>query len=321
MRSVAVMTDKAISAMDAQTMTNTGLHYWAVALDAARRLAPPLVVIGIALLLWAALAPILNADRVRQDLTREHIELTLPAIIERGWWMERPVMPSPQQLVVELWHSTTDTPPNSRHNLLYPVWATLSSSLIGMVLGVALGAVLAVLLVEFAIFEAATMPWIVASQAVPTLAVAPIVVILLGRLGLSGLWQKAAIDALIVFFPVTLGLVKGLRSPEPALLDLMATYAAPRWRTLVSIRLPASLPFLFPALKIAAAVAVVTTIVAELPTGADAGLGARLLVGSYTGLVLVMWTALIAAAAVAASLIGLITVCERVILGRMGVRK
>jgi NitT/TauT family transport system permease protein len=321
MPSAAVMSDKAITSMDAQKVTGASLHHWAMAFDAVRRLAPPWVVIGITLLLWSALAPILNADRVRQDLTREHIELTLPAIVERGWWMDRPVLPSPMQLAVELWHSTTDAPPNSRHNLLFHVWATLSSSLVGMGLGVALGVVLAMLLVEFAFFEAATMPWIVASQAVPTLAIAPIVVILLGRLGLSGLWQKAAIDALIVFFPVTLGLVKGLRSPEPALLDLMATYAAPRWRTLVSIRLPASLPFLFPALKIAAAVAVVTTIVAELPTGADSGLGARLLVGSYTGLVLVMWTALIAAAAVAASLIGIITLGERAILGRMGVRR
>lgn len=282
------------------------------------RVAPPLLVFIAGLVIWAGLAVALNADRVRIDASRSGNELSLIELADRAWWMERPVLPSPQQLSVELWNDVFGAPIASHSNLLYHCWATLSSALVGMVLGVLLGAGLAVVLVEFAFFEAATMPWIVASQAVPTLAIAPIVVILLGRLELSDLWQKAVIDALIVFFPVTLGMVKGLRSPEPALLDLMRTYAAPRWRTMLSIRLPASLPFLFPALKVAAAVAVVTTIVAELPTGAQAGLGVRLLVGSYTGLVLVMWTALIAASLLAASLIGIIAVTEKSVLRRMG---
>lgn len=282
------------------------------------RLAPPLLLIFAALVIWGGLSVALNADRVRAGAAGSGTELSLAELADRAWWMERPVLPSPQQLAVELWTDVTKAPPTSHNNLLFHCWATLSSALVGMMLGVALGAGLAIILVEFALFEAATMPWIVASQAVPTLAIAPIVVILLGRFGLSDLWQKAVIDALIVFFPVTLGMVKGLRSPEPALLDLMRTYAAPRWRTMLSIRLPASLPFLFPSLKVAAAVAVVTTIVAELPTGAQAGLGVRLLVGSYTGLMLVMWTALIAASVIAAALIGIITVGETLVLRRMG---
>lgn len=290
----------------------------AVAGRVAGRVAPPLVLIAVALVLWAGLSVLLNAKRVNADAARSGVELSLAELADHAWWMDRPVLPSPQQLAVELWHDVTDAPPTSRRNLLYHCWATLSPALVGMALGVAFGAALAIALVEFALLEAATMPWIVASQAVPTLAIAPIVVILLGRLGLSDLWQKAVIDALIVFFPVTLGMVKGLRSPEPALLDLMRTYAAPRWFTLLAIRLPASLPFLFPALKVAAAVAVVTTIVAELPTGAQAGLGIRLLVGSYTGLVLVMWTALIAASLIAASLIGVISATEALVLRRMG---
>ena len=285
------------------------------------RLAPPLLVLAAALILWAGLSVVLNADRVRTDAARTATELSIADLVNRAWWMDRPVLPSPQQLAVELWHDVTDAPPTSHSNLLYHCWATLSAALVGAAFGLTLGVLLALVLVEFAFFEAATMPWIVASQAVPTLAIAPIVVILLGRLGLSDLWQEAAIDALIVFFPVTLGMVKGLRSPEPALLDLMRTYAAPRWRTLLSIRLPASLPFLFPALKVAAAVSVVTTIVAELPTGAQAGLGVRLLVGSYTGLVLVMWSALIAASLMAAALIGIITAVEALVLRRMGERQ
>ena len=235
-------------------------------------------------------------------------------------WLDRPVLPSPQQLLTELWGSTTSDPLTSRRNLLFHVWATLSTALLGIAMGVLLGATLAILVVEFPRFDAATMPWIVASQTVPTLAFAPIVVVLLGRMGIADMMQRAVIGAVIVFFPVTLGLVKGLRSVDPDLRDLMKTYAAPRWRLLVSVRLPSALPFLFPALKVASALAIVTTIVAELPTGSSAGLGARLLVGSYNGLILVMWSALIAAAILAGSLVGIVALLERMTLSRLGGR-
>lgn len=284
--------------------------------------AGPVLVVSLTLVaLWLVAVPIANGARVSEEAARAGQDPTVLALIERSMWLGRPVLPSPQQLLAELWSSTTSDPLNSRRNLLFHVWATLSSALLGITLGVLVGAVLAVLVVEFKRFDAATMPWIVASQTVPTLAFAPIVVVLLGRLGIADTLQRAVIGAVIVFFPVTLGLIKGLRSVDPTLRDLMKTYAAPRWWLLVSIRLPSALPFLFPALKVASAVAIVATIVAELPTGSSSGLGARLLVGSYNGMVLVMWSALIAAAILAGSLVGIVTLLERVVIRRLGGRR
>lgn len=284
----------------------------------AARFGPVVVVSMMLVALWLLAVPMANGARVAEQFARAGLEPSLSSRIEASMWLDRPVVPSPQQLLAELWSSTTSEPPTSRRNLLFHVWATLSSALLGIALGVLLGAVLAVLVVEFRRFDAATMPWIVASQTVPTLAFAPIVVVLLGRMGIADTLQRAVIGAVIVFFPVTLGLVKGLRSVDPDLRDLMKTYAAPRWRVLVSVRLPSALPFLFPALKVASAVAIVATIVAELPTGSSAGLGARLLIGSYNGLVLVMWSALVAAAILAGSMVGVVSLLERVTLRRQG---
>jgi len=280
----------------------------------AHRLPASLEAFILLLLIWTIAAPMANADRVREALKRTSTPVTLSALILDGWSLERPVLPAPHQIAAEIWTSVTSNPPNSRRNLLFHVWATLDASLCGLAFGIVLGGALAVLLQEFRLFEVAALPWIVASQTIPTLALAPIVVVLLGRLGVSGLWQKATIDALIVFFPITLALLKGLRAPEPALLDLMRTYGASRWATLIKIRFPAALSFFFPALKVAVALSIVATIVGELPTGAQAGLGARLLVGSYNGLMLVVWSALVAASLTTAVLIALVSVCERAIL-------
>ena len=293
-----------------------------VVLALARRLVPPPAVIafGLLILAWTIAAPIVNYDRVRENLIRSREPVTIGALISGGWSLERPVLPAPHQIAADIWSSSTSASVTSRRNLLYHVWATLSASVCGLAGGLALGALLAVLLVEFRLFEAAVLPWLVASQTIPTLAIAPIVVVLLGRLGVGGLAQKALIDALIVFFPITLALIKGLRSPDSSMLDLMRTYAAGRLEILIKIRLPAALPFLFPALKVAAALSVVATIVAELPTGAEAGLGARILVGSYTGLMLVLWSAFVAASLTSAFLIGAVTLCERVVFGALGGR-
>ncbi len=106
---------------------------------------------------------------------------------------------------------------------------------------------------------------------------------------------KALISAYLCFFPVTIGMVKGLTSPEPMQLDLMRTYSASRWQTFWKLRWPAAVPFLFTSLKVAIAISLVGAIVAELPTGAQAGLGARLLTGSYYGQTMQIWAALFAA--------------------------
>jgi NitT/TauT family transport system permease protein len=172
------------------------------------------------------------------------------------------------------------------------------------------------------------MPWIIASQTIPILAIAPIIVVV-GFTVLSGFrlpdefsrfLPKALISTYLSFFPVTVGMVKGLRSPDPIHLDLMRTYSASRWQAFWKLRFPSSVPFLFVSMKIAVAASLVGAIVGELPTGAVAGLGARLLTGSYYGQTVQIWSALIAASVMAGLLVAIVGVVNRIVLARMGMR-
>jgi NitT/TauT family transport system permease protein len=143
------------------------------------------------------------------------------------------------------------------------------------------------------------MPWLIVSQAVPVLAIAPMVVVVLGNIGLTGVAPKALIAGWLSFFPITTGMVKGLRSSDPMRRDLMRTYSATGRQVFTKLHWPDSIAFLFPAMKVAAPLALVGAIVAELPTGAQAGLGARLLTGSYYGQTPQIWAALFMAAILA----------------------
>jgi NitT/TauT family transport system permease protein len=155
---------------------------------------------------------------------------------------------------------------------------------------------------------------------VPILAVAPIVIVVLGALGLRGLLPKSIISAYLCFFPVAIGMVKGLASPDPIERDLMRTWSATRTQVFWKLRCPSSVPFLFASLKVAITISLIGAIVGELPTGAQAGIGARLLAGTYYGLTLQIWAALLAAAIMAASLVGIVGWAERWTLRRMGAR-
>jgi NitT/TauT family transport system permease protein len=164
------------------------------------------------------------------------------------------------------------------------------------------------------------MPWIIASQTVPILAIAPMIVVVLGNIGITGLIPKAIISMYLCFFPVTIGMVKGLRSPDPLQLDLMRTYSASPTQTFWKLRWPASMSFLFPSLKVAIAISLVGAIVGELPTGAQEGLGARLLSGSYYGQTVQIWSALLMAALLGMALVAAVGFVERAVLRHMGGR-
>ena len=129
---------------------------------------------------------------------------------------------------------------------------------------------------------------------------------------------KAIISTYLSFFPVTVGVVKGLRSPDPIHLDLMRTYNASRAQVFWKLRWPSSVPFLFTSMKVAVAASLVGAIVGEMPTGAVAGLGARLLTGSYYGQTVQIWAALLVAALMAAVLVGIVGLVNAVVLRRMG---
>jgi NitT/TauT family transport system permease protein len=197
---------------------------------------------------------------------------------------------------------------------------TLSSTLLGFVLGSALGVLLAVGIVHSRTLDKSLMPWIITSQTIPILAIAPMIIVVLNAIGISGLLPKAIISTYLSFFPVAVGMVKGLRSPDVMHLDLMRTYNASRNQVFWKLRWPAAMPFLFTSMQIAVAISLVGAIVGELPTGAVAGLGARLLAGSYYGQTVQIWAALIAAAIMAGLLVALVGLIARIVNRRMGAR-
>jgi NitT/TauT family transport system permease protein len=241
-------------------------------------------------------------------------------ILSFSWNEARPVIPAPHQIIFELWKSVFGVAPWMPKSLVYHGWVTLSSTLLGFVLGSLLGIALAIAIVHVKFLSKSLMPWIIASQTIPILAIAPMVIVVLGSMGFTGLLPKSLISMYLCFFPVTIGMVKGLTSPEVMQLDLMRTYNASTSQVLWKLRFPASVPFLFASLKVAVAIALTGAIVGELPTGAVAGIGARLLQGSYYGQTVQIWAALFMGAFIAAGLVWLVGVIERFTLKRMGVR-
>ena len=151
---------------------------------------------------------------------------------------------------------------------------TLSATLVGFGIGALFGILLAVSIVHVRTLEKSLLPLVICSQMVPILAIAPIVIVVLGAIGLHGLLPKSIISAYLCFFPVTIGMVKGLNSPDPIQLDLMRTWSASTAQMFWKLRWPSSVPFLFASLKVAVTISLVGAIVAELPTGAQAGIGA-----------------------------------------------
>ena len=150
---------------------------------------------------------------------------------------------------------------------------TWSEAIIGFALGALIGIMLASIFVHFGFFERAFVPYVVASQTVPIVALAPLIVVGFGR----GLTSIVIIATYLTFFPVTIAVMRGLRSPDPRAIELMRSYAASKWDIYWKLRLPASVPYLFTALKIAAAASIVGTIIGEGPGGVQQGLGRAIL--------------------------------------------
>ncbi len=279
---------------------------------------PVLTVVAVIIAIWYGFTVYLNAPREYDRSERAGATLTFSELVPLTMAQERPVLPAPHQVVAEIWDTTVNKKVTSKRSLVYHSWITLSATLLGFVIGTALGILLAVGIVHNRAMDKSVMPWVIASQTIPILAIAPMIIVTLNAVGLSGLLPKALISTYLSFFPVVVGMVKGLRSPDRSQLDLMHTWNASRSQVFWKLRWPSSMPFLFTSLKVAVAISLVGAIVGELPTGAVAGLGARLLAGSYYGQTIQIWSALFAAAALAAILVTIIGVAHRYVLARMG---
>ena len=279
----------------------------------------PIAIVIVALLaIWYVAAALMNAP-LQRDLFANSGQTTYSTadLITASLNMERPKLPAPHQIVAELYRLIIETPPTSRRGLVFHAWITLQETLIGFFFGATLGIGLAVLVLSVRSVERSLMPWIVASQTVPIIALAPMIVVILNQFDITGIAPKAVIAAYLSFFPITVGMVKGLRSPEPLQLDLMRTYSATPSQTFLKLRAPSSAPFFFASMKIGAAAALVGAVVAEVTKSEDGGLGARLLAGSYYGQTVQIWAALFTAAALSAVLVAAIGLAGRVTLRRM----
>ena len=262
---------------------------------------------------------------VRRDVSVWRLMAQNSGHVAQGYALDRPRLPTPQQVGQELWKTTGKMVQRgrtwSKRSLIYHGWITLQSTFWGFLLGTSVGILGAVLITHLRVMELSLMPWAIISQTIPIVALAPMIIVLSSQVGIEerGV-PKAIISAYLCYFPVLVGMGKGLRSPAPAQLDLLKTYNASQFQVFRLLRLPASVPYLFTTLKVGVAAALVGTIVGELPTGAISGLGARILIGDQFGTPLAIWSALFAAAILAGALVTLLDVAQRLVQRRMGGR-
>ncbi len=293
-----------------------------------RNVVPVLTVVAVLILGWYVAVVPMNAQWERDQAARAGTDLAFSELVARTMTQSRPRLPAPHQVVEELWNSTWveerhgrrglwNTGTLSTRSLVYHGWVTLSATMLGFVIGTGLGVMLAVGIVYNRAMDASVMPWAIASQTIPIIALAPMIIVVLNSVGITGLIPKSIIAAYLSFFPVVVGMVKGLRAPDAMQLDQMKTWSAGNLQTFLKLRLPSSMPYFFASMKIGIAAALVGTIVGELPVQ-QGGLGVRLLSGSYYGQTVQIWAALFGAAILAATLVGIIGAIQRATLKRMG---
>lgn len=284
-----------------------------------RNLVPVLTVVAVIFAIWYAAAIAMNAQWTRDQAARAGETVSFSQIVTDAMSQARPLLPPPHQVGAILWDSTVNKKVTSKRSLVYHGWVTLQTTILGFLVGSVVGIALAVGIVYSRVLDMAMMPWAIISQTIPVVALAPMIILLSNAVGIEGRTvPKTIIAAYLSFFPVLVSMVKGLRSPDAMQLDLLKTYNASGAQGFWKLRLPASLPYFFAAMKVAVAASLVGTIVGELPTGAAEGLGARMLIGSQFGEPLIMWAALFAAAILAAMLVVVVGMVQRLAFRMMG---
>lgn len=186
-------------------------------------------------------------------------------------------LPHLHAIVAQLFEPSRVNGPSLIHVLFDASLFTAKEAAVGFAIGASVGFVLAIVLVHSKLLQRGLLPYIVASQTIPLLAIAPMVVVGLGSKGVTGWISVAVTAAYLTFFPVTINTLRGLQSADPRAVELMRSYAATRRAVLWKLRVPASLPYLFAALKVSATASVVGAIISELPSGIQQGLGGAIL--------------------------------------------
>lgn len=269
----------------------------------------PVVVIAVIVLAgWYAVGLYNDVPQVQQTAD-PHTPFN--QLLSKALNLQQPYVPLPHQVIGDFIGAITQ-PFDSPRGLWIHMGATGFEALLGLLSGTFLGIAIATLFVHSRLLENAFLPYVVASQTVPVVALAPIV---LGILGLT-LSAKVVVSAYLAFFSVAISMVKGFKSTEPLAYELMRSYAANLWQIYWKLRFPVALPFLFTGLKVGATASLVGAIIAELPFGSTTGLGARLLVATTYEQTIVWWSTMLAASIMGVFAFGVISLLERLIVKR-----
>jgi NitT/TauT family transport system permease protein len=271
----------------------------------------PMLVVGVVLIaLYFPIMLLANYPASARALQRGAV-LECKTALECSFNMRSPVIPAPEQLLKGF--SSLYFPPTSETSVPYNAFFTGLETLSGLALASVIGLGLAVLLVASRAFECALLPWLVASQTVPIIAIAPMLAVLLGQYGVEGWIPKAIIAAYIAFFPIAIGVSKGLRSPDPLQVDLMKTYNAGNFQTFAKLRFPSSIPYLFTAFKVSVTAALIGAIISESATISGAGLGKMLSENSRASDAVGLWLVMIGSAILGILLVSMVGWLERVV--------
>lgn len=225
-------------------------------------------------------------------------------------------MPFPHWIAQRLGPFLTAYPLSDHRNVIRATIYTAFGTLLALLLGGALGVALAIVFVAVRPAERALLPWVIASQTVPIIALVPVLLLLLGNVGVTvqtSLVPATLIGAYIAFFPVSVGTVTGLRSVDPLALDLMKSYAATPAEVFWKVRFPAAVPFFFTSLKLGAAAALVGALVAETESNNRFGLGYAIVGQVQAGNVSDVWILLIISALLGIGLVALVALAQRLL--------
>jgi NitT/TauT family transport system permease protein len=228
---------------------------------------------------------------------------TLPHVHDIIGQLFEPSRRNGPMLIEVLWHSAL---------------FTAKEAAVGFALGATIGFTLGVLLAHSRLLQRGFLPYIVASQTVPILAVAPMVVVWLGGRGFPDWFSVSVISAYLTFFPVAINTLRGLTSADPRALELMRSYASSTWAILWKLRVPSSLPYLFAAFKISATASVVGAIIGELPASIQDGLGGAILNFNqyYATSPTSLWATNLIAALLGITFFLLVVLAERIVVRR-----
>lgn len=278
--------------------------------------------------------PRARTDAMRRGLGRAALFVLVLATIWGAWegyrwlWMHQGwtwpfvvddiSMPPLQDIFGALFDPATTNGPLLIDLLWHAALFTAKEAAVGFAIGAVVGFVLGVLLAHLNVLQRGLLPYIVASQTIPIIAIAPMVVVGLGSYDIPAWLRVAVIAAYLTFFPVTVNTLRGLQSVDPRALELMHSYAASKWAILWKLRVPAALPYLFSAFKIAATASVVGAIIGEAPSSIPDGLGGAIINFNqyYTLKPENLWATNVIAAALGITFFLIVVVVEKLVVRR-----